>query len=188
MRFLLSSIGLFSPVPTLFIDALGIVSIESSAIKYHSPVASAIGAISRYPVDQTSVAVVDDDGILIGEISPYTLAYYDEIAAAVVTTLSVGYLMAYIDCGGLPEDLPRLVKARLEERNLEGMLEDFIDLDASFNFSSSSSSSNDETLESLSATRRHWRRWGGDCVPSREFFSSCDDSGDRSPGQLRLGN
>ncbi|KAL6954957.1 hypothetical protein U1Q18_000646 [Sarracenia purpurea var. burkii] len=151
MRFLLSSIGLFSPLPALSIDALGIVSTEFSAIEYHSPAASAIGAISRSLADQTSVAIVDDDGILIGEISPYTLACCDEIVAAAVTTLSAGDLMAYIDCGGPPEDLLRLVKARLEERNLEGMFEEFTDLDASSNFPSSSSS-DDETPESLSAT------------------------------------
>lgn len=33
--------------------------------------------------------------------------------------------MSYIDCGGPPEDMVRVVKARLKERNLEGMLEEF---------------------------------------------------------------
>ncbi|GAB4831205.1 hypothetical protein Ancab_005215 [Ancistrocladus abbreviatus] len=40
--------------------------------------------------------------------------------AAAIATLSAGDLIAYIDCCGPPEDL---VKARLEERNLAGMLE-----------------------------------------------------------------
>lgn len=43
--------------------------------------------------------------------------------------------MAYIDCGGPPEDLVQLVKARLEERKLGA----FLDLmDEEFSYSSSS--------------------------------------------------
>ncbi|KAL2528463.1 CBS domain-containing protein [Forsythia ovata] len=60
IRFLLNSIGLFSPIPTLSIDALDIISLEFLAVGYHFPV----GAISRALVDQTSVAVVDDYGTL----------------------------------------------------------------------------------------------------------------------------
>lgn len=49
--------------------------------------------------------------------------------------------MAYIDCGGPPEDLIRLVKARLEEKNLGA----FLDLmEEEFSHSSSSSSSSDD--------------------------------------------
>ena len=56
--------------------------------------------------------------------------------------------MAYIDCGGPPEDLVRLVKARLKEKNLDGMLEAYIQSAYS---SSTSSSSDDES--SLSPPR-----------------------------------
>ncbi|PSS16197.1 CBS domain-containing protein [Actinidia chinensis var. chinensis] len=147
VRFLLSSIGLFSPIPAVSIDTLGIISTEFLSVQYHSPASSAIGAISCSLADQTSVAVVDDEGILIGEISPFTLACCDEMVAAAITTLSAGDLMAYIDCGGPPEDLARVVKARLEERKLEGMLEEFT---ISPNVPSNSSSSSDE--ESLSPT------------------------------------
>lgn len=146
IRFLLSSIGVFSPLPALSIDKLGIISTEFLSIQYHSPAASAIGAISSSLADQTSVAVVDDEGILIGEISPFTLACCDEMVAAAITTLSAGDLMAYIDCGGPPEDLVRVVKARLEERKLEGMLEEFTI--CSNILSNSSSSSSDEESSS----------------------------------------
>ncbi|CAL5393383.1 unnamed protein product [Camellia sinensis] len=148
IRFLLSSIGLFSPVPALSIAALDIINTEFLATRYHSTAASTIGAISCSLAEQTSVAVIDNDnGTLIGEISPFTLACCDETVAAAITTLSSGDLMAYIDCGGPPEEIVRVVKARLKEMNLEGMLEDFI---ISSNISSSSSSSSDE--ESLSPT------------------------------------
>ncbi|KAF2303347.1 hypothetical protein GH714_016981 [Hevea brasiliensis] len=63
------------------------------------------------------------DGKLIGEISPYVLNSCNESVAAAIATLSTGDFMAYIDCGDPPEDLIRLVKERLEERNLGEALE-----------------------------------------------------------------
>ncbi|XAR56558.1 hypothetical protein NMG60_11037096 [Bertholletia excelsa] len=153
IRFLLSSIGLFSPIASLPIDALGLISEKFSAVGYHAPPHVAAGAIARSIADQTSVAVVDDenDGVLIGEISPLTLACCNETAAAAaaaVATLSAGDLMAYIDGGGPPDDLVRLVKARLKERNLEGMLEQFVlssELPASLSPSASSSDEESST-------------------------------------------
>lgn len=143
IRFLLNSIGLFSPIPALSIERLGIISTEFFSIRYHSRASSATGAIVQSLTNQTSVAVVDDDGSLIGEISPFTLACCDETVAAAITTLSAGDLMAYIDCGGPPEDIVRVVTARLKERNLEGMLEEFMIINSS-NIPSNSSSSDEE--------------------------------------------
>ncbi|CAA2968963.1 Hypothetical predicted protein [Olea europaea subsp. europaea] len=150
MRFLLSSIGLFSAIPTLSIDTLGIISPEFLAVGYHSFASSAIGAISQSLVDQISVAVVDDDGTLIGEISPFALSCCDETVAAAITTLSAGDLIAYIDCGGPTEEIARVVEARLKERNLEGMLEEFA-IESS-NSTILSSSSSDEELPSPTRT------------------------------------
>ncbi|GLT83367.1 hypothetical protein SLE2022_016600 [Rubroshorea leprosula] len=139
IRFLLSSIGLFSPIPALSIESLGIISPDVTTIDYHSPASASLPAIARSLADQTSVAVVDSDGTLIGEISPYTLACCDETVAGALTTLSAGDLMAYIDCGGPPEDLVRVVTAKLKERNLNGMLDYFTTSLSSTTFSSSSS-------------------------------------------------
>ncbi|XP_073125898.1 CBS domain-containing protein CBSX5-like [Henckelia pumila] len=151
VRFLLSSIGLFSPIPTLSIDTLGIISHEFLAVNYHSPASSAMGAISQSLLEQTSVAILDDDGILIGELSPFTLFSCDETLAAAITTLSAGELMAYIDCGGPPEEILRVVQGRLKERKLEAMLEEFMtDSDGVINAFSSSSS--DEDLPSPTTT------------------------------------
>lgn len=119
IRFLLSSIGLFSPISTLSVNTLGIISNEFLAVEYHSPALSALAAISSSIIHQTAVAVVDDEGTLIGEISPATLACRRETAAAAVLTLSAGDLMAYIDCSGPSEEIASLVGARLKERNLE---------------------------------------------------------------------
>ncbi|XP_051125646.1 CBS domain-containing protein CBSX5-like [Andrographis paniculata] len=143
VRFLLGSIGQFSPLPTLSIDALGIITDDFEAADYHSPASSAVGAISRSLARQTSVAVVDAGGMLIGEISPSTLACCDETVSAAILTLSTGDLMAYIDCGGPPEEIVRLVEERLKAKKLEGMVEEFV-----LGPYSSNSASSDEDLPS----------------------------------------
>lgn len=150
VRFLLSSIGLFSPIPALSIDSLGIITTDGVlSTDYHSPAIAALGLISRSLADQTSVAVVDADGVLIGEISPLTLASCDETSAAAIATLSAGDVMAYIDGSGPPEDLVRVVNRRLKERNLEGIVDDFIVLSSQ---SSSSSSDEESSLASPTTT------------------------------------
>lgn len=150
IRFILGSIALLSPIPTLSIDTLGIITHEFLAVNYHSPASSATGAISQSLLEQTSVAILDDDGNLIGELSPFTLTSCDETLAAAITTLSAGELMAYIDCGGPPEEILRVVQARLKERKLEAMLEEFMTDSDSVNAFSSSSS--DEDLPSPTTT------------------------------------
>ncbi|XP_030469157.2 CBS domain-containing protein CBSX5-like [Syzygium oleosum] len=125
VRFLLNSIGVFSPIPALSIDDLGIVSADILVADYDSPASSAVGAIARSLANQTSVAVIDGDGVLIGEISSFALASCDETAAAAIATLSCGDLLAYIDCGCPPEELVRTVKARLEERGLQATINEF---------------------------------------------------------------
>ncbi|XP_034679659.1 CBS domain-containing protein CBSX5-like [Vitis riparia] len=147
VRYLLSSIGLLSPIAALPIDTLRIIDTDVLAINYHSPASSSLPAILRSLRDQTSVAVVDENGALIGEISPFTLACCDETVAAAITTLSSGDLMSYIDCGGPPEEMVKMVKTRLKQRNLEGMLEEFA-LDSSSTSSLSSSSSDEESSPS----------------------------------------
>ncbi|KAJ9567937.1 hypothetical protein OSB04_003903 [Centaurea solstitialis] len=153
IRFLLSSIGLFSPIAAYSVESLGIVSTDILTVNYHSPATAALGAIQTALADQTSVAVVDDDGTLIGEISPFTLAYCDETAAAAVATLSAGDLMAYIDCGGPPEHIIRVVEARLKERNLNGMLDEFCAYSSGIPLIGCNSSSDEESPLSPAAMK-----------------------------------
>lgn len=62
--------------------------------------------------------------------------------------------MAYIDCGGPPEDLIRIVKKRSEEKNLVKLLELFDEEEPSNPYSSSSSScSSDEEFGERSSGR-----------------------------------
>ncbi|KAJ8764664.1 hypothetical protein K2173_007751 [Erythroxylum novogranatense] len=152
IRFLLGSIGLFSPLPAFSIDSLGIINPNTITTEYYSSASAAIASVARSLVDQTSVAVVDE-GVLIGELSPHTLACCDETVAAAIATLSSGDLMAYIDCGGPPEDLVKVVVERLKEKGLDLMLGQFVNSASSMNPSCMSlTSSSDE--ESPVATLR----------------------------------
>lgn len=124
IRYLLNFIGLFNPTPINPINTLNVIETENIlAIQYDSPALAALPLISLSLINHTSVAIVDADGKLIGEISPFTLNSCDETVSAAIATLSAGDLMAYIDCGGPPEELVQIVKDRLEERNLGAFLE-----------------------------------------------------------------
>ncbi|EOA16781.1 hypothetical protein CARUB_v10005000mg [Capsella rubella] len=129
IQFLLGTIAAFSPLPAMSISDLGIINSTHAilAVDYHSSPSAVISAISNALVDQTSVAVVDGEGddfltSLIGEISPMTLTCCDETAAAAVATLSAGDLMAYIDGANPPESLVQIVRNRLEDERLMGLL------------------------------------------------------------------
>lgn len=124
IRYLLNFIGLFNPIPINPINTLNVIDTENIlAVQYDNPALAALPLISQSLVNHTSVAIVDMDGKLIGEISPFTLNSCDETVSAAIATLSAGDLMAYIDCGGPPEELVQIVKDRLVERNLGAALE-----------------------------------------------------------------
>ncbi|KAE8686410.1 glucan endo-1,3-beta-glucosidase 11-like [Hibiscus syriacus] len=124
VRYLVNSIALFSQTAVNPINSLDIIDAQNiTTVHYDDPASLALPSISRSLEIQNSVAVVDGDGKLVGEISPFTLNYCDEDVVAAIATLSAGDLMAYIDCGGPPEDLIQLVKERLQERNLVKALE-----------------------------------------------------------------
>lgn len=138
VRFLLNSVGSFSPIPTFDVKSLNLIDRDVMTITYNKPASSALAYFQCALTEQTSVAVVDEDNRLIGEISPSTLARCDETAASAIMALSAMDLMTYIDCGGPPEKLVQLVKVRLEERNIAGLADMMEEL---FQASSSSSSS-----------------------------------------------
>ncbi|XP_004234121.1 CBS domain-containing protein CBSX5-like [Solanum lycopersicum] len=156
-RFLLNSIGVFSPMPTFSIESLNIIDHNIMTIGYHDPAISALDSITLANIEQTALAVVDNDNKLIGEISASTLAYCDEDVAAAITTLSAGDLMAYIDYGGPPEDLVGLVKMRLQEKKLDRMTKLIMEEEFSASSSSSSAcscSSDDESGSSRNGSGR----------------------------------
>lgn len=157
VRFLLNSIGIFSPMATFSIESLNIIDRNIMTVSYHDPAISALESITLANIEQTALAVVDSENRLIGEISASTLAYCDEDAAAAIMTLSAGDLMAYIDCGGPPEDLVGYVKMRLQEKKL-GLLTELMDEEFSVSSSSSSAcscSSDDESFLSRIGSGRY---------------------------------
>ncbi|KAL5841677.1 hypothetical protein ACOSQ3_012280 [Xanthoceras sorbifolium] len=151
IRYLFNHIGLISPAPNHPIESLNIIDKDNVlTVQLEDTAASALPLIQKSLVMQTSVAVVDEEGKLIDEISPSTLNSCDENVAAAIATLSIGDLMAYIDYGGPPQELIRLVKERLEERNMEASLE-LMDDDSGFSSSTSSNlSSSDEESSTCS--------------------------------------
>ncbi|KAL7604037.1 hypothetical protein Lser_V15G16459 [Lactuca serriola] len=139
IRFILNSIGVFSPIPTFTIESLNIINTETLTVHYDDPAISTLPLINRSHLNQTSIAVINQDKTLIGEISPFALSCCDETIAAAISALSAGDLMAYIDYSGPPEDLVHSVKMRLQERNLTAMLDMFENYyDPSFSSTSSS--------------------------------------------------
>lgn len=141
LRYLLNSIGLFSTTAASAINSFNIIDTNNIlAVHYDDSALSILPLISQALIHQSSVAIVDLDDKLIGEISPFTLNFCDETVVAAIATLTAGELMAYIDCGGPPDDLVQLMKERLEEKNLEAVLE-WVEEESSSTISSSSSSS-----------------------------------------------
>ncbi|GAV74427.1 CBS domain-containing protein [Cephalotus follicularis] len=153
IRYLLNSISIFSPSPIQAINSLNIIDTDDIlAVRYDDPALSALPLLSQSLTRQTSVAIVDD-GKIIGEISPFTINACDETVAAAIATLSAGDLMAYIDCGGPPEDLIRLVKERLEDRKL-GAASELMGEEYGLSWSSYSSSSDEESGSILGRSGR----------------------------------
>ena len=86
---LLILIGLFSPMAPLPIETVGVITPNFLSVEYNRDAASAIGAISRLLVEQTSVALVDEEGgIDWGDLPLHCSAA--TAAATTVMTLSAG--------------------------------------------------------------------------------------------------
>ncbi|KAL1370757.1 hypothetical protein HN51_000959 [Arachis hypogaea] len=106
------------------INTLNIIDHQNLfAVNYDDPASSALNLLSLFLIHQSSIAIVDPEGKFVREISPFMLNCCDEAVAPALATLSAGDLMAYIDCGGPPEDLVQIMKERLKEQNLGAALE-----------------------------------------------------------------
>ncbi|RZS29371.1 hypothetical protein BHM03_00063104 [Ensete ventricosum] len=164
VRYFLNSIAVFSPVAALSIDAVGLVrSATALTVRHHEPGLALLPVLRRALSEQAAVAVVTDDGRLLGEISPLALSACDLTAvtlAAGVATLTAGDLMAFVDYyGSPPESLVRAIRAGLKEKGLQQMLRLMEDVLSSFSHSSSS--------------------------PSASSCSSCSSSDEESSGGRR---
>ncbi|KAL2944432.1 CBS domain-containing protein CBSX5 [Bienertia sinuspersici] len=169
VRFFFNSINHFSPIPFKSIQSLDIIEEKIPTVHYDDLALTALTAIRNSDSGQTVVAVVDDEGRLVGEISVYTLACSDKAVSPVVATLSAGDLMAYVDYGGPPEDLVQLEKERLEEKKLDKMLELLEDFHSNSSVSSCisslSSSSDDEVAVKNTRPRTNSGRFASGTEP-----------------------
>ncbi|GER53050.1 CBS domain-containing protein [Striga asiatica] len=169
VRFLLNSVRAFSPVPTFTLDSLNIIDYDIITVPYREPASSALDHFQLTLAEQKSVALVDEENRLIGEISPFALSCLDETAAGAIMALSALELMTYVECSRPPEDLVRLMRVKLRERGFDGMVE-FID--EHLNSSSSScccSSSSSSSGEFSSDEDCGPRRIGRSCSPGRRL-------------------
>ncbi|XP_010905536.1 CBS domain-containing protein CBSX5 [Elaeis guineensis] len=145
VRYFFNSIAHFAPIAAHSVSSLGLVRPNVLAIQYDDAALNALPLIRRALADQTSVAVITDDGKLVGEISPSILAASDETLSAAFATLSASDLMDYVDhYGSPPEATMGVIKARLKEKGLKGMLE-LLESELYPPFSSLSSSSDEES-------------------------------------------
>jgi len=92
VRYFLNSIGLFYHVAARSVSSLGLVRTDFLSVRPGESALSAVHLIRRAVATETAVAVVTEDGHLVGEISPALLAACDETAAAAIATLSVADL------------------------------------------------------------------------------------------------
>ncbi|CAD6205475.1 unnamed protein product [Miscanthus lutarioriparius] len=146
VRYFLNSIGLFYHVAARSVSSLGLVRTDFLSVRPGEAALSAVPLIRRAVATETAVAVVTEDGHLVGEISPALLAACDETAAAAIATLSAADLMAYVDYfGSPPEHILRAMRAGLKDKGLDAMLALIEDETlSSFSSLSSASSSSDE--------------------------------------------
>ncbi|CAK9858300.1 unnamed protein product [Sphagnum jensenii] len=123
VRFLLSCIGLFSPIPMMSIQQLGLINTEVLVTRAAANAMSAVPLIQQAAREMTAVAVVEDDDEnpgelkLVGDISAFTMKGCNETAALALATLSVQDFLSYAqDCGGPPSSLVELVQSRVREK------------------------------------------------------------------------
>jgi CBS domain-containing protein len=149
VRHLFGSISLFSPVAALTVSSLGLIRRDVHAVHVDHDALDAIPILQRSIAQGTALAVVADEGALVGEICPGVLGSCDvESVSAAFAALSAGDVMTYIDCYfSPPEFLLRSIRAQLTDKGLHAMC-DLMDAayttDAATALSSSSTSSSDE--------------------------------------------
>ncbi|CAM6084286.1 unnamed protein product [Calypogeia fissa] len=132
VRYLLSSIGSFYPLPMMSLEELGMINTDVMMVDLSSPARSALPFLQRASQEMTAVAVVT--GLahgdraeplkvkkpkLVGDISTQTLRGCNESAATALATLSVKEFLQYIhDVGGPSQDLVETVASRLKQMAL----------------------------------------------------------------------
>lgn len=137
VRYLLSSIGAFYPLPMMSLEELGMINTGFMMVDADSSASRLIPLLERASQEMTAVAVVTGLGDgdrsnvletkrrprLAADISTQTLRGCNETAAAALATLSVKEFLQFVhDAGGLSQDLAEKVASKLKQK--KAMLKD----------------------------------------------------------------
>ncbi|KAH7286442.1 hypothetical protein KP509_32G007400 [Ceratopteris richardii] len=122
LRFLLGSIGVFSPLPAMSIEALGLIGFDVQMIEVEQAACSALEAIKLACQDSSAVAVVDSTKAspgairFVGDISCSALQTCNELASLALLTLSAEDFLAFLeDCRKPPQVLVDMIHSRVCE-------------------------------------------------------------------------
>ncbi|EFJ12895.1 hypothetical protein SELMODRAFT_268522 [Selaginella moellendorffii] len=162
LRFLLGCIGVFSPIPMMSIEELGIIDRDVMFVDANAKASDALPLMIRASQQMSAVAVVEadyssdgDEGLkIVGDISLASLgSCCDETAALALASLSVADFMTYVqDIAGAPQSLKELILSGLEAKTSKDLSYERVKLgmaiDSSFSDSDTSSSSSGSVLDS----------------------------------------
>ncbi|MCO5591490.1 hypothetical protein L7F22_045474 [Adiantum nelumboides] len=123
LRFLLGSISVFSPLPMMSIEALGLVRADVRMVGVEEDACSMLGLMNEACHDMSAVAVVDVHECvpgavqLVGDISCSTLQTCNETAALALSTLSArDFLVFSEDCRNPPPVLVDMIRTQIHEK------------------------------------------------------------------------
>lgn len=122
LRFLLGSVGVFSPITTMSIKDLGIIQTGVLMVEMDDDAISALDMIKAACSNTTAVAIVEKDSEstsyqIVGEISCSTFQMCNETAAVALAALSVRDFLAYIqDWRSTPDMLMEAMSAKLSKK------------------------------------------------------------------------
>ncbi|KAH7286455.1 hypothetical protein KP509_32G007900 [Ceratopteris richardii] len=128
LRFLLGSISIFSPLPALSIEALGIIRSDVQMIEVGQDACSELELIEMACQDSSAVAIVDSTTSspgtvhFVGDISCSALQTCNELASLALISLSAGDFLAFVqDCRKPPQILVDIIRTRVHEKLGLGM-------------------------------------------------------------------
>ncbi|KAI5064067.1 hypothetical protein GOP47_0020737 [Adiantum capillus-veneris] len=123
LRFLLGSISVFSPLPMMSIEALGLLRADVRMVGVDQGASSIVEQIEEACCNLSAVAIVEasEDILgavhLVGDISCSTLQACNETAALALNALSAGdFLVFSQDCGDPPQVLVDTIRTRVLEK------------------------------------------------------------------------
>lgn len=161
VSFLITRISLFAPLSTLPISDLNLIDSDFLALGHHFPASAALDLVSHSIKTDSSIAILDDNGYLISDISPRELWGCDETLAGAFLTLSASDLVTFLDSGS--DDLIRIIRSRLRHRKLDSLLSFLFDDECSVSVSSEddvASTTSSSSGASDGGMSGRWRRSG----------------------------